>query len=413
MKIIEVQEIPINPKKNTLYSIKSKGVTSYTHGIHKYPAKFIPHIPRWAILKYTKEKDYVLDPFMGCGTTLLEAKILGRNAYGLEISELAKLITKVKITSLSHKKLMELNKELIKEINNIKIKNTIIIPNNIDRWFRKRSIRELAIIKNAISKVKSPKYRKFYFVIFSSIIRKISKAESQSQKVYISSRYPKKYINAIDVFSKELKKGTLALSEFTEEIKNKSTKANIINKDAKKINLSNNSIDLAITSPPYINAINYINIHKLEYAWLSLNDSKKIKKADKAQFGTEKIYYPEYLNKLNSEFPKINKLINDLYKKSKKHSYIVSKYFLDMEESFKEIHRVLKKNSTYCMAIGNNKIKGIEIPNYKILIEIANNVGFEFDNIFSYVIKNRILRIPRNGRGGDINIDNIIVFKKK
>jgi len=43
---------------------------------------------------------------------------------------------------------------------------------------------------------------------------------------------------------------------------------------------------------------------------------------------------------------------------------------------------------------------------------MGERVGFKLENAFSYVIKNRLLRIPRQGRGGDINIDNVIVLRK-
>ena len=46
-----------------------------THGLHKYPAKFFPELPRWFINRYSKMNDIVLDPFSGSGTTNVEALI--------------------------------------------------------------------------------------------------------------------------------------------------------------------------------------------------------------------------------------------------------------------------------------------------------------------------------------------------
>src|SRR4030066_1829444 len=75
-----------------------KQVSYATHGIHRYPAKFIPQIPRYCLESYSKKGDDVLDPFMGSGTTLLESYIAGRNSYGIDIHPLAKLITKANVT---------------------------------------------------------------------------------------------------------------------------------------------------------------------------------------------------------------------------------------------------------------------------------------------------------------------------
>ncbi|MCJ2512770.1 MAG: site-specific DNA-methyltransferase, partial [Candidatus Thermoplasmatota archaeon] len=77
-----------------------KQVSYATHGIHRYPAKFIPQIPRFCLESYSRVGDDVLDPFMGSGTTLLESYILGRNSYGVDIHPLARMIAKVKITPL-------------------------------------------------------------------------------------------------------------------------------------------------------------------------------------------------------------------------------------------------------------------------------------------------------------------------
>src|ERR687896_2164216 len=81
----------------------------YTHGYHRYSAKYIPQIPYRLISKFTKKNDLVLDNFMGSGTTLVESKVLGRNAIGIDVNPLACLISKVKTTTIQKFALVEIS----------------------------------------------------------------------------------------------------------------------------------------------------------------------------------------------------------------------------------------------------------------------------------------------------------------
>jgi DNA modification methylase len=69
-----------------------------SHKFHSYPARFIPQIPFTFIKLFTKENDVVLDPMCGCGTTLVESFLNGRNSIGNDFNPLAVLISKVKTT---------------------------------------------------------------------------------------------------------------------------------------------------------------------------------------------------------------------------------------------------------------------------------------------------------------------------
>lgn len=412
--IIHVEELPKDIINGSLFSIDSNNINSFTHGIHKYPAKFIPQIPRWGIKKFTQPGDIVLDPFCGCGTTLVESLLLSRNAYGLEISPLAKLITKAKTTKIN---INLLEKEHLKLVNELKKEKWTpdywkpILEPSLSKWFKPKTVKKLSIIKTNIEKIKNIDIKNFYIIIFSSIIRKVSNAENQSQKIYISSRFPKKYIDPIELFSKVAEKDKNNLIHFSNAVSiNNFVK--IIKNDALNINLENNTVDFAITSPPYINAIDYIKVQKLEYAWLNLFKIEELKKLEIKQIGSEKITADIWKQNLETGIQRIDKIAQEIKNKSEKHSYIFSKFYMDLEKNFREVYRVLKKNKRYCIVIGNNVIKGVFIPNNFLIQEIAKKVGFKFEDTFSYVIKNRLLRIPRQGRGGDINIDHIIVLIK-
>lgn len=413
-KIIHVEGLPEGAKSGALFSIDSNNINSFTHGVHKYPAKFIPQIPRWGIKEFTRPGDTVLDPFCGCGTTLVESLLSGRNTYGLEISPLAKLITQTKITKIKPALLEKEHLSLVNKIKNGKWSPSYwkpLIEPDLSKWFRPQSVRGLSIIKKNIDEIKDENIKDFYTIIFSSIIRRVSNAENQSQKVYISSRFPKEYIDPIKLFLKVAEKEKGGLVQFSSTVSGKNF-AKIIKRDALKINLGDRSIDFAITSPPYINAINYIRVQRLEYAWLNRFNPEELKKLEVGQVGSDRIKADIWKQNLETGVKSVDRIAQKIKEKSGRHSYVFSKFYSDFEQNLKEVYRVLKKNKRYCIVIGNNVIKGVFIPNDLLIRDMGERVGFKPENAFSYVIKNRLLRIPRQGRGGDISIDNVIVLRK-
>jgi hypothetical protein len=90
-----------------LSSSPSKG---FTHTFYKYPARFSPEFARSAINTFSSPGDVVLDPFMGSGTTLVEAMVAGRHAIGADISSLAHFVSKVKTTVLTQAEISTIQK---------------------------------------------------------------------------------------------------------------------------------------------------------------------------------------------------------------------------------------------------------------------------------------------------------------
>ena len=73
----------------------------YTHGLHPYVAKFMPHFPNLFINLFSQRNETVLDPMCGSGTTLVESLLNGRNAVGVDIDPLARLISSVATSKVS------------------------------------------------------------------------------------------------------------------------------------------------------------------------------------------------------------------------------------------------------------------------------------------------------------------------
>src|SRR3990167_5731469 len=197
IELMVVKEvIPIEIQPGTILSINTKEVTSHTHGFHKYPAKFIPHIPKWAIGKYLNGSGNrtILDPFCGSGTTLVEGLLAGHNVIGLDVDPLSSLITKVKTTPIDSKILNEVINWLTRSIKQTKKGEFEPECKTIEHWFSRNAINKLSIIRTLINQVlkefgSSKEFKDIQYLLlicFSSIIRRVSNADNESQKTYVS-----------------------------------------------------------------------------------------------------------------------------------------------------------------------------------------------------------------------------------
>src|SRR5215213_5736669 len=70
--------------------------TKHVHRLHPYLGKYIPQLVEWFLRRYFKPGDCLIDPFMGSGTTLVQANELGMYAIGIDVSKFNCLIARVK-----------------------------------------------------------------------------------------------------------------------------------------------------------------------------------------------------------------------------------------------------------------------------------------------------------------------------
>ena len=229
-----------------------------THSFFKYPARFIPEIPNWAIRNFTEEGDKVLDCFAGSGTSLVEASIMGRDPYGIDTDPLSNLLCRVKTRHISKKEGQDLF-QILEKILNTRSKPLIPELVNLDHWFTNTNIKKLGEIKANINLFCSgnTKYREFLLVAFASIIRECSNADLQSPKPYVSRSYPRKAADPSKAFYKKV----LSLLEVFNKPRFLTKSAKISGTDALKDDKKlHNKFDLVVSSPPYINAFDYVRV---------------------------------------------------------------------------------------------------------------------------------------------------------
>ena len=391
----------------------SKEQRAYTHSIHKYPAKFFPELPRFLIERYSKRGDIVLDPFMGSGTTNLECMLHGRGSIGVDVDPFSRLLTRVKTTPLSPIELAEcsdyMNKKLSLYNSDKPAKESPDFPYR-KKWFTPNTTKELAFIKYYIDKYPVPRVRDFMRVTFSSIIRKVSQADDHCTRTVIRKNRPKK-INSgycFKVFRKRLINNINGMRELYEKIGGHTGVTIPDNCTATNITLDNDSIDMAVTSPPYLNAVDYPRTHQLETYWLGIaNGSLRDHKA--LHIGTEVVSSSDYNSLHLTGIKTADKVIRKIYKVDPRRAYIASKYITDMGANLSEVRRVLKPGGVYSMVIGSNKVRGHTFENWRYVKEAAKARGFTVKLVFVSEIINHFIRMQRPER---INDDYVLILQK-
>ena len=380
------------------FSDKTRKDTAYiTHGYHRYPAKFIPQIVSRLAEKYTKEGDLIIDPFGGCGTTLVESKIMGRPSIGVDINPVAVLITKAKITPIDPLKIEKAFNALKAKLDTYNKDTEVKAPEHerIDYWFKLEEKRKLAFIFTEISKLKDQDIRDFFFCAFSNILKNCSIWLQKSNK---PTRDPnKKPSDPIPTFCKQIKmmiRGNARFYELAKEKNHLEIPSQVYCTDARTIPVKNNSVSLIVTSPPYVTSYEYADLHQLTALWLEY--TKDLSDFRKMFIGTS--YHNKKDLVLNSELAE--KIRNKLLKKDKKTAEEVSTYFSEMNQVFIEMKRILKKGGKTCIVIGNTSLKGVEILNAEVFAEQLQNLGLKIEGIIKREIPSKNLPSVRNEKTG-------------
>ncbi len=389
--------------------IISKDQSYLTHGIHKFPAKFFPELPRYLIAKYSQKGERILDPMCGSGTVLLESLLQNRVAIGLDIDPMAQMIAKVKTTPIDSSVLSSMAAELTIEISRLaegKL-DQFHIPDfpYRDKWFRPYVLKELSIILYAIEQLSQglSEVHEFFRVVFSSIIRDVSNADPHCTRTVIRKKQVRSISpgDTIERFKSSLQSQVQSIAALTDVFQTaECSPPSILNASATSIPLASESVDLAITSPPYINAVDYPRTHQLEMYWLGLINDLPLSIMKRKYIGTEAVFKSEYEPLHTSGVRTLDPTLEAVYEQDPRRSYIVYRFFEDMKQQLKETYRVLRPGGRYCIAIGNNTIRGVLVESHKILSEIATSpeFGFRLDRSFFSGLIRHFIKIPRRER---------------
>ena len=388
----------------------SASTSGMTHGLHRYPAKYIPQIPRWAIREYSAPSDTVLDPFSGSGTTLVEALAEGRSCVGVDLDPLACLIAEAKTTPLDTVRLATFLPALLRLSRETPVDLEVPLPGvvNFGHWFVQSAWADLQALRKAIASIDVlPAERNFLLVVFSSLLRAVSNADDQSQKTYVSGTLNKSPPEVLATFEKKFVKALGGMEALNRRRSN--SRCAIHTASATSMPLSDGSVNLIVTSPPYLDSVDYMYNLMLEYFWLG----KDLGIVSRKDYNARRRAY------IGSKSPMggagIPEAIRHLFTLDQVPEYrreALGPYFTSMSKHFHEAQRVLKDGGKYVLVIGNSRTQDGMLCLHDGLIALASDAGLHIEHAFGYRIRRHYMKFPRKGRGGIILVDWVITLRK-
>lgn len=389
------------------------------HQIHAYPAKFPSFITTKAINYAEKSNvniDTIGDFFCGCGTVAYEAAKKGYNFWGCDINPVAALIARVKSRKLDSTKLEEYYSRILSSFE--RSADCSFYKNGVnDRilyWFEQEKICELYRLLVAIeNECREDQYfKEFFLVAFSNILKATSRWLTKSIKPQVD---PNKISQTtLFYFSKQFRKMYKANNESNIDSK---ASVDIQVLDSLKIT-QEDSVDLLVSSPPYVTSYEYADLHQLSILWLKFGEDYKVFRKD--TIGSVYEAKEEDINSLNS----IGRgIVNQLTENGEQPSRVraVQKYYSDMERIAKNAFSLLRKNGMVLFVIGNTEHKAVKIRNAEHLALALSECGFHDIQVSRRKISNKILtpyrdksgKFSKNSNGKKIYSEEFIIIGRK
>lgn len=392
---------------------------------YKYLEDFPHNFVKDCIDKYKISKNfYILDPFMGSGTTLIRARLMGLKSIGVDVNPTMVFISQQKLNwDVDTNKIIEYYNTIIDEfINTPANEKELTLANSylrfmpkkeLDQWLSPVKQNEVALMLKIINKIKDTEIKNlFSFAVVRSAIESSYVAYCPGTTFYPFRIKP----DFLTCFNKIIRWILEDLNlDNVKRVKN--IESIVMEGSIKDYNILKpytQKVDLIITSPPYPNDLEYTRQTRLEMYLLgfvrSMDDVQEIKR--KMVKGSTKLIFnkdepiPELSDiKLLKEV--IQKIAYNLKDKNWGFDYpkMVNMYFSDMFETMNNLYKVLVKNGTCVLVVGDQTIKGVLIPVAEILMEIGKMIGFKKCEIE--------LHRKRRSTGHNIDIpeENLILTK--
>jgi len=365
--------------------------------VHPFPARMAPGIALEVVVDGARQLR-VLDPMMGSGTVLALARSKGHRAVGVDIDPLAVLISRVWTTKVDPEAVRDKAREVLHRARRaftcLAIRDAY--PRHADNetrafvayWFDGDARRQLAALAGVIRGIRDKTIRDALWCAFSRLI--IAKTSGASRAMDLSHSRPHRVFARAP--AKPFRHFLTAVNRVVDNCIDESSRTRgpatcIHEGDARALPLRDASIDLVLTSPPYLNAIDYIRCSKFSLVWMGYSVGH-LRRLRAASVGTE------VGSGADGNDPEIRRVIARLKLRPRlapREEAVLVRYVEDMWRALREVARVLVPGGKAVYVVGENTVRGTYIRNSVIVEEVAQLCGLELE-------ERCVRRLPANRR---------------
>lgn len=367
--------------------------------IHPFPARMAPELALKA-LELTPVGGVVLDPMVGSGTVIRQASDLGRRAIGFDMDPLAVLMSRVWTTPIEDELIVQTYERVRKLALSADPKSVGLIWIDEDKetwefikyWFGKPqsdALRCWAWAITSLSACATPLEEAALDVIRVALSRIIvTKEQCASLARDTSHSRPHKVTEESDYCVHQGLDQSLKTVRKRLLLSPPVVGAEVRFGDARHLDIKACSVDAVVTSPPYLNAIDYMRGHRLSLVWMghTLGSLRRIRSDS---IGAERA--PD-VGKAVQEEVKI--ALGKLDGLPRRHLAMVDRYITDVIEMASEIRRVLKPGGIATLVVGNSCLKGVFIKNSAIVSTALEAQGLTCIDEFVRDLPNQSRYLP-------------------
>jgi len=345
--------------------------------IHPFPARMAPGIALEALGDNTIPLR-VLDPMAGSGTVLAVARANGHRAFGVDVDPLAVLLAGVWTRTVDAERVNNKAAEVLDRAKTafVGLTSGTAYPAGSDDetrkfiryWFDDYARRQLAALAAAISRVHDEATRDVLWCGFSRLI--ITKQAGASLAMDLSHSRPHKAFGCAPVkpFNRFATAVKAVVANCPQPGVGPVGPVTVVKQgDARRLAIARGSIDLVLTSPPYLNAIDYMRCSKFSLVWMGYNVSH-LRKIRGESVGAE----ASSKEAVESEW--VASVIQNLRLKPKlsaRDQAVLAQYVWDMGRALAEVSRVLRSGGRAVYVVGDSTVRGTFIRNSAIVAAIA------------------------------------------